>query len=495
MKKRIAALFLAALMLTGILASCADKKPDTPSSSSGNNGGSETRDDDWDFSRFNDIKLPEGTVVNIMSRAHQRHANEITVETEDGNEPDDFILASVWKRQQEVEEILGVTIKNNKVEETDEHGGRTLIQSVVSGGDDTYDIYASSYYGSSILAADGLFLDLYGVKNLDTTREYWSQYYIDKSQIGNGLYTITGDLAISATRFLFVTFFNKELVQQYQITDPYKMVADGTWTYDTMYGIVKDIYTDLNSDGERDESDFYGMGLNNYLGVDAYTSAFNIPTITINSDKQAEICLNYEKYADVVDKLYTLFWQTDGVLNKQDPDHLATLFAQNSLIFSQSWLYNCESYDMRDMASDYGIIPYPKYNEQQSDYYTFGHDQITIFAVPKTTAQADAAGAVLEVMSATSRSTVIDQYYEMALKGRYARDEESVQMLDMIRSNFLLDTGWIYCESTNLMSRMLRTLIEAKSKNFASFYQKYRESFETSVKDLNNAFARLDEEK
>ena len=491
MKKRIAALLLAALMLTGILASCADKKPETPDNS-GNNG-TETRGDDWDFSRFNDIKLPEGTVVNIMSRAYERHANEITVETEDGTEPDDFILASVWKRQQEVEEILGVTIKNNKVEETDEHGGRTLIQSVVSGGDDTYDIYASSYYGSSILAADGLFLDLYGVKNLDTTREYWSQYYIEKSQIGNGLYTITGDLAISATRFLFVTFFNKDLVKQYQINDPYKMVSDGTWTYDTMLGIVKDIYTDLNSDGERDENDFYGMGLNNYLGVDAYTSAFNIPTITINSDKQAEICINYEKYADVVDKLYTLFWQTDGVLNKQDPDHLATLFSQNTLIFSQSWLYNCESYDMRDMNSDYGIIPYPKYNEQQDEYYTFGHDQITIFAVPKTSAQPEAAGAVLEVMSATSRSTVIDQYYEMALKGRYARDEESVQMLDMIRSNFLLDTGWIYCESTNLMSRMLRTLIEAKSKNFASYYQKYRDSFTSSVKDLNNAFAGLDE--
>lgn len=492
MKKRIAALLLAALMLTGILASCVNRKPNTPGGSADNGTG--TRDDDWDFSRFNDINLPEGTVVNIMSRAHQRHANEITVETEDGKEPDDFILASVWKRQKEVEEILGVTIKNNKVEETDEHGGRTLIQSVVSGGDNTYDIYASSYYGSSILAADGLFLDLYNVKNLDTTREYWSQYYIDKSQIGKGLYTITGDLAVSATRFLFVTFFNKDLVKEYQINDPYKMVADGTWTYDTMLATIKSIYKDVNSDGERDENDFYGMGVNNYLGVDAYTSAFNIPTITINSDKQAEICLNYEKYADVVDKLYTLFWKTEGVLNKQDPDHLATLFSQNTLIFSQSWLYNCESYDMRDMASDYGIIPYPKYNEQQSEYYSFGHDQITIFAVPKTTSQADAAGAVLEVMSATSRSTVIDQYYEMALKGRYARDEESVQMLDMIRSNFLLDTGWIYCESTNLMSRMLRTLIEAKSKNFSSYYQKYRESFEASVKDLNNAFAGLDEE-
>ena len=83
MKKRIAALLLAALMLTGILASCVNRKPNTPDNS-GNDSGSETKGDDWDFSRFDDIKLPEGTVVNIMSRAYQRHANEITVETEDG---------------------------------------------------------------------------------------------------------------------------------------------------------------------------------------------------------------------------------------------------------------------------------------------------------------------------------------------------------------------------------------------------------------------------
>ncbi len=494
MKKAVILILVMSLLISALaLASCTEKKtPGETGSKDSTSGNVVITDDDWDMSRFDNIGIAEGTVVNIMSRAHPRHANEITVETEDGKEPEDFILASVYERQKYVEEKLGVTIKNYKVEETDEHGGRTLIQTVVSGNDDTYDIYASSYYGSSILATDGLFVNLYDVENLDTSRDYWSGYYIEKSQIGDKLYTITGDLATSATRFLFVTFFNKNLVNEYQIENPYDMVSKGTWTYDTMLNIVKGIYSDVNSDGVRDENDFYGLGLNNYLGVDAYTSAFDIPTITINADGEAEICINYDRYADAVDKLYTLFWQTEGVLNKQDPDYLATLFSQEKIIFSQSWLYNCESYEMRDMTSDYGIIPYPKYNEAQDDYYTFGHDQITIFAVPKTSARSEAAGAVLEVMCAASRDTVIEQYYEMALKGRYSRDEESVQMLDLIRKNFLLDTGWVYCESTNLMARTLRTLIEAKSKNFASYYKKYESSFITSVEQLNEAFSKLE---
>lgn len=262
MKKAVILILVMSILASALeLASCTEKrKPNETDDGNGTAGGSDViTDNDWDMSRFDDIDIAEGTVVRIMSRAHQRHANEITVETEDGKEPDDFILASVYRRQEYVEEKLGVTIENYKVEETDEHGGRTLIQTVVSGNDDTYDIYASSYYGSSILATDGLFMNLYDVENLDTSRDYWSSYYIEKSQIGDKLYTITGDIATSATRFLFVTFFNKNLVNEYQIENPYDMVSDGTWTYDTMLNIVKDIYNDLNSDGLRDENDFYGL--------------------------------------------------------------------------------------------------------------------------------------------------------------------------------------------------------------------------------------------
>lgn len=492
--KKTLTLLLALLMLVSVaMVACTTGNSGDHNTTDNHVTGTGSANDDWDLSRFESLDL-NGLELFIMSRAHDRHANEITVEAENGEEPADFILASVYQRQQLVEELLKVKLNNQKVENTDEHGGRSMIQTVVSSGDTTYDLYASSYYGSSILATDGLFLNLYDIENLDTSREYWSQYYMDKAQIGDRLYTITGDIAISALRFLFVTFFNKDLVEEYQIGDPYKMVSDGNWTYDTMLNAVKGIQTDLNKDSEFTDADFYGLGLNNYLGVDAYTSAFNIPVIEINSYGEAEICLNYNKYADVVDKLYTLFYNTEGVLNRQDPDYLATLFSQNQLIFSQSWLYNCESMAMRDMASDYGIIPYPKYDENQADYYTFGHDQISIFAVPKTATHTAAAGAVLEVMCATSRDTVIEQYYEMALKGRFSRDDESKLMLDLVRKNFLLDTGWIYCESTNLMSRMLRTLIEGKSKNFASFYQKYESSYITSVEELNEAFAKLADE-
>ena len=210
--------------------------------------------------------------------------------------------------------------------------------------------------------------------------------------------------------------------------------------------------------------------------------------VTIGVDKKAQLSVDATKYGDAADKLYTLFWRTPGVLNKQDPDGIASVFAENRLYFSQSWLYNVESKELRDMTNSYGIIPYPKYDSNQSEYYSFGHDQITIFALPRTCEHVAAAGAVLEALSAASRDTVIKQYYDIALRVQYAPDPDSSYMIDLIRKNFLLDTGWVYCENLELISRMMRTLIEAKSHNFSSYYNKYRETFEAAVGKLNISF-------
>lgn len=483
--KRIFSVVLALLMLLSVCSfvACTTKKPSPSDSDTSTSDSGEVSGDDHDLSRFVGIDLGGVTEVHLMSRAHPRHSNEITCE-----DSEDAVLHSIYSRQVWVEETLNISIINEKVEETDEHGGRTKIQTLVNSGDSTYDLYASSYYGSSTIAVSGLFRNLYDTPYLDTERSYWSQYFTEKSQIGNNLYMITGDAAISATRFLFVTFFNKKLVSSYEIENPFTMVREKTWTYDKMLSIVKDIYVDTDNDGMKTAGDLYGLGLNNYLGVDAYTSAFDLMCVSINDEKKAEISVDSAKYGDAVNKLYTLFWKTDGVLNKQDPDGLAKIFSQDQLVFSQSWLYNVESQEMRNMSSGYGIIPYPMYDSNQEDYYSFGHDQITIFAVPKTCVHTQAAGAVLEVLAAASNDTVIKQYYDIALRLQYAPDPDSSEMMGLIRKNFLLDTGWVYCEDLELISRMMRTLIESKSSNFSGYYGKYKEVFEEAVQELNVAF-------
>ena len=58
-----------------------------------------------------------------------------------------------------------------------------------------------------------------------------------------------------------------------------------------------------------------------------------------------------------------------------------------------------------------------------------------ILAVPITATNLERTGIITEALSAESYKRVIPAYYETALKTKYARDDESVQMLDMIANS------------------------------------------------------------
>ena len=98
------------------------------------------------------------------------------------------------------------------------------------------------------------------------------------------------------------------------------------------------------------------------------------------------------------------------------------------------------------MDYDYAIIPYPKWNEAQTEYYSRFEGGAVSFT-PKVAANKELAGAVMELMACESMKTVIPVYYDTVLKNKYARDERSIEMLDLIYENRICDLGdTFYCD-------------------------------------------------
>jgi hypothetical protein len=63
-------------------------------------------------------------------------------------------------------------------------------------------------------------------------------------------------------------YFNKQLVEDYGIENPYDTVREGAWTHDRMKTVVGAIYRDLNGNGAYDDDDFYGLGTSDVIIVD-----------------------------------------------------------------------------------------------------------------------------------------------------------------------------------------------------------------------------------
>ena len=99
-------------------------------------------------------------------------------------------------------------------------------------------------------------------------------------------------------------------------------------------------------------------------------------------------------------------------------------------------------------------------------------------------------GAVLEALSYESRQTVIPAYYEIALKGKYARDPESVEMLDLIFAGRIYDLGDTYW-CTILRDGIFQDMFKKNNRDYASIVAGVKPQIESEIEKTVDAFAAL----
>ncbi len=367
----------------------------------------------------------------------------------------DPINDAIYNRNLAVSDLLGVEF----VQET-AHGYTDLQQKVtvmVNAGDTTYDIVAGSAAWATPLILQGAAYNLYdnGIDTyLDTTKPWWPQYWIEEAEIDEKLYCLTGGPALSLSRLMVVWFYNKTMGEAHGIEDLYEVVNDGRWTIDYVSNLVSSIYRDLNGNDLRDPEDEYGISIDHYDNADIFWSGFDMKYITKDSDGIIEFnSSSKEKIITAFEKVYQLVFDNKGSLyyrTEEFDDGLsnytrsAAMFTSGTTLLAPLHLQYVETADFRNMQDTYGILPTPKYDEAQKNYYSYVHDQYSIFMIPNTVRDPEMSGAVLEAMAYESYKSLIPAYFEVALKGRYANDPETRNMIDMVSNNVMMDTAIIY---------------------------------------------------
>ena len=201
----------------------------------------------------------------------------------------------------------------------------------------------------------------------------------------------------------------------------------------------------------------------------SYFYGFNQKLVEVTDDLYVEMVLNSEKTVSIVEKLNELFYKTQGIKSVGDSSNagLYTKFLTGHTIFAPMQLqYTYEI--LRDYENDYGIVPMPKWDEEQEQYYSSVDAGSNVIAVPITATQLDLIGYMVESMSCESWKSVLPTFYDVALGTKSVRDEESIEMLDIILDNRSVDfaslynawNGWVF-ELPGFVS----------SGNFASKYK------------------------
>lgn len=382
---------------------------------------------------------------------------------------------SIYNREIFVEDRLGVEITVDYAKDFDD---RILTQ--MSSGDNTYQIYAGRTVFFSKNVFSDFFTDLYTLDYIDFDKPWWSENFTEAAEIKDHLYIATGSLALSVPRFLFALYYNKNLAETYsdsipELADLYTIVESDNWTFDKLIELSGGIYRDLNGNTERDDEDLYGMLFNHGIAFDTIWSAFDINIFSHDEDGWFYLDVNLDRFYAILDKVIAFGHDTTGTMIDPGDDKalqttMAEKFAGGSALFMSNKLHVAEEEILRNMQDEYGILPFPKYDEQQDGYYSFAHDQYLSFAIPIVNPDPDVAAATLEALSSYAYRDTVPAYLDLALKGKYMSDAKSREMIDLVINGFKVDSSWIYCETLGAFGSPFRGVIVEPTREYASTY-------------------------
>ena len=387
------------------------------------------------------------------------------VEAETGSVIDD----AIFRRNSKVEERFNVNIEVT----LDEGYADTSrqISNTVKAGDDVIELVAMHVIECALLAIKNNFRNWYDIPSINFEQPWWSESTI-RDLSYNGIAPVAiGDFVLSAIANTYCTFYNKNLAANYDLPNMYDVVKEGKWTLDYVISTTKDIYQDLNGNGEVDTEDFFGYASDTRSNMNAYLWAFNNPIFTRDGDK---LVYSYksEKINNIVAKLVDTFSVYQGISTDFGASwhYGRNLFMESRAIFANGTLGHSLT-ALADMTDDIGFLPYPKWDEAQEEYYTMVDGSHQALAVPTTASNVEMIGAVTEVLNAESWKLVVPAYYDVALKVKATRDTESVEMIDLVVNSRMFDFGYVY-DGWGGPSFLLAEFVKTKNTDFESTYAK-----------------------
>ena len=252
-----------------------------------------------------------------------------------------------------------------------------------------------------------------------------------------------------------------------------------------MAELSESVYADTNGNGEMDVAD--QLGYVTYLtfsSVDAFVYATDIEFAGRTDDGHVQLNMEQEDAITLTEKLVDFFYQPGSM--HQVESNINTFLEGNTLFLGNATLNG--AYSLREMESDFGMIPYPKLDAEQENYRALVHDGTLILSVNGASQNLDILGAVLEAMCAETYRTLTPAWYETALKIKYTRDNLSAQMIDLIHDSITTNFIFAYNYAINDIGMVYRSLVTANSKDYVSTVKSKEKSAQASLDALYELF-------
>ena len=402
--------------------------------------------------------------------------------------PEDVVGVAVWNRNQAVESKYGLEVVG-----TLEKDPGAAAKVFLEAGDDQYDLILRSPAWLHPMAEQGHFLNIRNLDFIDFSKDCWNDYANTQLTMGGKLYYTTNKFLLHDKHRLSVAFYNRDKAAELNIGYLETKVFDGTWVIDDLVEIAK--IGSVDSDGVD------GMSMNDQWGV-AFESSWAFARLAYGvefrisengSDGYPKLIGATDRMISCLDKVFALtsdkntcyIYSLRDATDKTEID--SDIFTRGDAVVHLDCMSTID--DTGKMKFAYGILPMPKYDANQKEYYALPDTSNgTLFAVPATVGDAAKAGFGLQAISEEAVDTSYVAYIETKCKLQDAYDQDVAKCLEIIFKNVIYDVAH-FNDIGGLGKIVSDDLVKQPTNVYARLYSKYEKKANNEIADIKEKYA------
>lgn len=472
MNKRITSLLLFTSLL---LASC---DGGAPAETTAADTGDTTAAAPTDPYNYPAIDLGGGELHILNSSTTWGFHTTIDLESATGDVLDDVI----YNRNRDFEERFNLKLN---VTEASINDTAEMARTTILAGDDVYDACWLRGDLISSVVTEGLAADLSDIDALQLSEPWW-----DQSVMEGGSITKDGSICIASNNICLMglggsvcVFINESMMEDLKLNKPYDLVRSGKWTLDALRTYTK-AGANLNGadsfDYVPDKDTTYGL-VTWYDGIEAlcigagwrYIGKENGEPVLVAGDE------HFHNVAAKVASLVTAAGEFCEINNRTESKHYEMAFQGSRSLMMIAELKAASG--LRSFNDTFGIVPTPKYDESQKDYCTFVSSAQSLMCIPVTVADKEETGALIDTLAYLSYRDVLPVFYETTVEQKELRNDDSIEMLDIIRDSRYFDTAYAYGWTNYNTRENVRKALKTGDGSVASALASIAPGIETKI--------------
>ena len=374
---------------------------------------------------------------------------------------------AVYERGIKIKDHLGVDLVHQDAGDWLAYAAN--VSKTVQAGDDSYQLVLTHVYqGLTDLVTSNALYDMGDLDAINLEAPYWSSDLMNEVKVEDKYLLGYGDFCLSSVNLVV---FNKDLMKEYNMTEPYGDVRNKTWTLDKLMSMASVVSAD-DGDGKWTNKDTYGISGWGWVPLISLVASSDMKIVDRNDVGDFAVAYenNSEKIINLIDKVmamynaeYSFFWKSTENGNEE----AMLRFADGNSLFQ---LYSSPSLTaFREEDIRFGVLPYPLWDEKQAEYKSLNWNGM--MGVPGAIKNPDMVGEVLELMNYYTADVKV-AYYEKLLGTKLAEAPDDAEMLDIIWASQVSDVGIIACNSSGSMDAlvyMVPKMCENGKNNFSSY--------------------------